>query len=166
MNVNPEPMRVLLGRALSVVDRMQRLLADEYQALSKADSEGLVRIAAAKQKAMAELDEAHGQIDNLLAHWALPGGAEGMKHVLEQCRMHAAPEVVAEGRDLPSLWKRLAKSLAEVRRLNGINGSIIAESDRRLRDLLGTVRGQREMSLYGQDGRSSFHGGGRDLATL
>lgn len=159
-------MRVVLSGSLSAVEQMQRLLADEYQALAKADSDHLIRIAAAKQKAMVEIDESRARMDSLLAHWALPAGAEGMKALIAQCRGQVNPGIAAEGRDLPTLWQRLSKALQEVRRQNGINGSIIAESDRRLRDLLGTVRGQKETRLYGQNGRDTHYSSGRSLATL
>ncbi len=164
MNAETKSMMDVMQSALVAVARMQLLLSNEYQALSNADSRVLETISRDKQELMTGLEQVQSKWDVLLARQGLPSGAEGMRSWLKSAE-HLSVETDTGDINLTDLWQDLSDGLYTVRKLNGVNGAIIAESDRRVRDLLGTLRGNRQTSLYGQDGKTSAFTGGKALAS-
>lgn len=159
-------MLAMLQSAWTAAGRMAQLLRDEYQALSQADSAALTGIARDKQVQMQALEQAQIGWDQLLVASGLPTGNTGMQQWLSAWRAYHAAGRVSSNIDAAALWRGLADGLRTIRKLNGINGAVIAESDRHVRDLLGTLRGNRETRVYGFDGRNRGYASGQDLATF
>lgn len=164
MMSDSKPMIDLMQSALVWVDQMQLLLSNEYQALSVADSAALEKITVEKQKVMSNLQQVQLDWEKILVQKGFVGGGEGMKTWLGQAVADTSNAAQTDEVNVSSLWQNLSEGLVTVRKLNGINGAIIAESDRRVRDLLGTIRGTTQTNLYGQDGKNRSFSGGKALA--
>lgn len=178
MNFQAEPMIAVLQSAWTAAARMAQALRDEYQALARADSEALGNLANDKLAQMNALEQARSGWERLLAEAGLPAGNAGMQQWLKAWRAYHAAGRVNSNIDAAALWKGLGDGFRTISKLNGVNGAVIAESDRHIRDLIGTLRGGQETRLYGMNGRAQgfdrrFTGGvgsayssGNDLAVF
>ncbi len=135
------------------------LLREEQQALQERDVERVYSFAVAKSERLARLgafDSARGEF--LLAN-GLSKDHAGMQHYLE--RTPGLPAAVSKS------WRRLLVNAAEARRINAVNGWLIAAQLRFVGGALAALQqAASHLVCYGADGRTRSAPGSRTLASV
>lgn len=140
------------------LEALLALLREEQQALQARDMEHVHSFAVAKSERLArlsEFDSARGEF--LLANGLSPDHA-GMQRYIEGTP--GLPAVVSEN------WRRLLTNAAEARRINAVNGKLIAAQVRFVAGALAALRhAASHLVCYGADGQTRSAPGSRTLAS-
>lgn len=149
---------VRLRDELQAVERLNRLLTAEYDALKSRDLTGLEQVVAEKQGC---LDHLRGLIThrlNDLKTLGVSADAQGLAAYLETL---PAPERAKAG----EIWAALTQATEQVHRQNEVNGTVIAASRSHIERTLAILRGRDSLDfLYDQDTRKVFGGSGQPIA--
>ena len=100
------------------LEALLALMREEQQALQERDSERVYASAVAKNQHLARLSDFDASRSRFLRANGLSQDHAGMQRFLE--RTPGLPALAAES------WRRLLANAAEARRINGINGRLIA----------------------------------------
>lgn len=149
--------RSLAGETAEL-EALLALLREEQRALQAREIERVYSFAVAKSERLARLrafDPARGEF--LLANGRSKDHA-GMQHYLE--RTPGLPAAVSE------IWRRLLANAAEARRINAVNGRLIAAQLRFVGGALAALRqADSHPACYGADGQARGLSGSRTLAS-
>ncbi|MFO1349958.1 MAG: flagellar protein FlgN [Gammaproteobacteria bacterium] len=113
-------------RELAVITQLHQLLLDEYQALRARCLADLRSVTSAKKKCLAELQA--------LVERRIAVGGDFQSAV--------ATTDPSEHPRLSQLWTELVNAGIQVRRQNAINGSVIAQSQSHVQQLLAILHGE------------------------
>lgn len=152
------------------LEALLALLREEQQALQARDVECVYAFASAKSERLARLDALDSSRGRFLRANGLSPDRAGMQRYLE--RTSGLPAVVSEN------WRRLLANAAEARRINAVNGRLIAGQLRFVGGALAALQQvavdralpalQRVASIlacYGSDGQTRNAPASRSLAS-
>lgn len=145
----------LLADELAAIAKFIALLQQEQQALIAGAQEGYESLATAKLGIADRLNALSAARDQALRQAGLPLGRPGMD-----------TWIAAQPASVRSAWQSLLTTATEARRLNELNGKIIAErlsNNQQALAILTTATNR--ASLYGPDGQTHVSGSGRKLGS-
>ncbi|QDX81371.1 hypothetical protein B9N43_09020 [Denitratisoma sp. DHT3] len=150
----------LIGDELATLGKFIDLLQEEQGKLVAGELEGFEALAASKLAAADRLNGLSTSRDRLLCNAGYPAGREGVEAWL------AGPPNPPSAAESRGAWESLLALAAEARRLNELNGKLIAERlshNQQALSILTTATNR--ASLYGPDGQTRVSGGGRKLGS-
>ena len=157
-----------LAQEAAELEALLALLGEEQQALQERDGERVYALASAKSERLAQLGALDASRGSFLRANGLPPGRAGMQGYLE---LTAASGVSAAALQN---WQRLLELATEARRINTVNGRLIAAQLRfvggALSSLQQTTGGASQqvpsrLLCYGADGQTRNAPASRSLAS-
>jgi len=143
----------LLARESNLVREFITSLNDEQEALKRGETDSLAPIAFRKTELVEQLNAAESKRSAFLQHAGHTGDRGGMLAWLARNQGNRA---AADG------WARLMELASEARRLNDLNGRLIAVRLQATSQALGILTQQSQRSaLYGRDGLTTPRTGSR-----
>lgn len=145
----------LLSNELAAVAEFTALLQQEQQALVTGVVEGFESLATAKLGIADRLNALSNAREQSLRRAGLPEGRQGMDAWLATQQASARSD-----------WQSLLNTAAEARRLNELNGKLIAERLSNNQQALSILTAAtNRAALYGPDGQTHVSGAGRKLGS-
>lgn len=143
----------LLTREGEFVRAFIASLTQEQEALKRGETDSIAAIALKKNQLIEQLNAVEKDRNTLLQQAGLRGDAEGMKAWLAA---NGNDRAAAEG------WAKLLDLAAQARRINDLNGRLIAMRLQAANQALGILTEQSQRSsLYGKDGFAATRTGSR-----
>ena len=151
--LNPDYIADYLDKGEQQVAQLMQLLQDERDCISKNDGDRLARIAQDKQKLAQEIQDHTQQCEDSLHQAGFGNDNDSLRNYIERC---AQPLVVR--------WQSLQKQLKQCQTENRINGKLLTNSQRRIKQALAILQGKPvEEDLYGKAGKAVTTSSGNSL---
>lgn len=143
----------LLTRELELVRAFIASLTQEQEALKRGETDAVAAIALKKNQLIEQLNAVEKDRNIFLQQTGYPGDPNGMKSWLAA---NGNDRTAAEG------WAKLMDLAAQARRINDLNGRLIAMRLQAANQALGILTEQSQRSsLYGRDGFTTPRTGSR-----
>lgn len=143
----------LLTRELELVRAFIASLTQEQEALKRGETDAVAAIALKKNQLIEQLNGVEKDRNTFLQQAGYPGDSNGMKSWLAA---NGNDRTAAEG------WAKLMDLAAQARRINDLNGRLIAMRLQAANQALGILTEQSQRSsLYGRDGFTTPRTGSR-----
>ena len=147
----------LISQELECTDMLLDILSDERTSLAN-NPEELIKLASVKQDKVIQLERLNEQRNSVLKQ------ANFDTKQVTECIQWCSSDT-ASATKLTTQWKSLLTSIDKCRQYNQTNGTIIDNSQRKIRQALAILHGQKPENIaYSANGKTIDSGGHRTIA--
>ena len=155
--LDTEYLAAYLEEGTNQAQRLMQLLNDERAIISSNDGHALEEIATSKEKLAQEIQASTVICSQRLEQAGYTANNRGLAEYFQRC-----PET--HSKHLKTTWKKLQNLLKECQDKNRINGKLLGNSQRRIKQALSILQGKPvDEDLYGRGGETVQQSTGNTL---
>ena len=156
-NLNTQNLKEYLEEGANQAQRLMQLLNDERSIISSNDGNALENIAASKEKLAKEIQASTQICNQRLEQAGYNADNRGLIECIQSC-------TETHSRHLKETWEKLQSLLKECQDANRINGKLLGNSQRRIKQALSILQGKPlDEELYGRGGETVHQSTGNTL---
>jgi len=155
--LNTEYLAAYLEEGTNQAQQLMQLLNDERDIISSNDANALENIAASKEKLAQKIQASTVICSQRLEQAGYTANNSGLAEYFQRCSE-------TNSKQLKSTWEKLQSLLKECQNKNRINGKLLGNSQRRIKQALSILQGKPvDEELYGRGGETVHQSTGNSL---